>query len=91
MTAFNANALASLVTVAGSSLSKRLAPILTGLVTSLETERSPEVLEAVQGATVSLVASVNDIEGLHSLMMALLAWYEAKCHVFCPAKSDITD
>jgi len=74
MTAFNANALASLVTVAGSSLSKRLPPIITGLVASLETEKDREVLEAVQGAMVSLVASVSDIEGLHSLMMMLLAW-----------------
>lgn len=74
MNAFNANALASLVTVAGSSLSKRLPPIITGLVASLETEKDREVLEAVQGAMVSLVASVSDIEGLHSLMMMLLAW-----------------
>lgn len=77
MTAFNANALASLVTVAGSSLGKRLTPIVTGLVVSLETEKDPQVLDAVQGAMVSLVASISDIEGLHSLMMTLLAWYDA--------------
>jgi hypothetical protein len=77
MTAFNANALASLVTVAGSSLSKRLTPIITGLVASLETERDLEVLDAVQGAMVSLVVSISDTEGLHSLMMTLLAWYDA--------------
>lgn len=75
MTVFNANALASLVTVAGSALSKRLTPVVTGLVVSLETEKDPETLEAVQDAMVALAGSIDDVEGLHSLMMLLLGWY----------------
>ncbi|KAF8317653.1 ARM repeat-containing protein [Clavulina sp. PMI_390] len=74
MTVFNANALASLVTVAGSALSKRLVPVVTGLITSLETEQDAETVEAVQGALEALVGSIDDIEGLHSLMMLLLGW-----------------
>lgn len=77
MTVFNANALASLVTVAGSALSKRLTPVVTGLVTSLETEDDTETIQAVQDAMVALVASIDDIEGLHSLMMLLLGWCDA--------------
>lgn len=74
MTAFNANALASLVTVAGSALSKRLTQLLNGLVASLETEKDEEIVEAVQGALVALLGSIDDMEGLHSLMMLLLGW-----------------
>lgn len=75
ISAFNANALASLVTVAGSALSKRLSQILTPLVGASETEKDEETQEALQGSTVALVSSVSDLEGLHSLMMLLLGWY----------------
>ena len=44
MTMFNARALASLVTVAGNALSKRLTVILNALVKVLEEENDDELL-----------------------------------------------
>jgi hypothetical protein len=74
MSAFNARALASLVTVAGNALSKRLTTVLTPLVKSLETEKDEETRHEVDEALRALLASIEDGEGLHSLMMTLLGW-----------------
>lgn len=75
ITISNARALASLVTVAGNALSKRLTQILTALVKSVETEGDEETLAAVKEAITALLASVSDAEGLNTLMMLLLGWY----------------
>lgn len=78
MTAFNARALASLVTVAGNALSKRLAIVLTALVKVTESSTTDSVDEelrvAVDEATVALLSSISDPEGLSSLMLLLLGW-----------------
>ncbi|KAH8103551.1 armadillo-type protein [Cristinia sonorae] len=77
MSVFNARALATLVTVAGSALSKRLTVILTALVRVLETpqpEEGEEVVEAVKEACSALLSSISDVEGLHALMLTLLGW-----------------
>lgn len=74
ITTSNARALASLVTVAGNALSKRLTQILTALVKSMETEEDEETAEAVNEAVQALLASVSDAEGLNTLMMLLLGW-----------------
>jgi hypothetical protein len=63
-----------LVTVAGNALSKRLTSVLTPLVKSLESEKDEEVRHEVDEALRALLASVEDNEGLHSLMMTLLGW-----------------
>ena len=78
MSAFNARALASLVSVAGSALSRRLTPILNALVKMHEgqgIQEDEELKEAVDEAIRSLMASVCDAEGLNSLMLTLLEWY----------------
>ncbi len=74
ISAFNARALASLVTVAGSALSKRLATVMTPLVGSMETETAEDIRTEVDGALRALLASIEDGEGLHSLMMTLIGW-----------------
>lgn len=78
MTAFNARALASLVTVAGNALSKRLTVVLTALVQVTESStidsEDEELLTAVDEATVALLSSISDSEGLNSLMLLLLGW-----------------
>lgn len=78
MTAFNARALASLVTVAGNALSKRLAIVLTALVKVTESSTTDSVDEelrvAVDEATVALLSSISDPEGLNLLMLLLLGW-----------------
>ncbi|ESK85788.1 translational activator [Moniliophthora roreri MCA 2997] len=74
MTVFNARALAALVTVAGNALSKRLIAILNALVKVVEENEDEELKEAVDEALRALLGSVNDAEGLNTLMMTLLGW-----------------
>ncbi|CAE6499296.1 unnamed protein product [Rhizoctonia solani] len=74
ITISNARAMASLVTVAGNALSKRLTQILTAFVKSVETEEDEETREAVKEAIIALLGSVSDAEGLNTLMMLLLSW-----------------
>ncbi|KAH9485783.1 eIF-2-alpha kinase activator gcn1 [Psilocybe cubensis] len=74
MTVFNARALASLVTVAGNALSKRLTTILNALVKVSEDDIEDELREAVGEATEALFSSVNDAEGLNTVMMLLIGW-----------------
>lgn len=85
MTPFNARALASLVTVAGNALSKRLSAILSSLVTVTEGLREhpdDELQEAVDEAIRALLESINDAEGLNTLMLLLLGWCVA-FHFVC--------
>lgn len=74
MTVFNARALASLVTVAGNALSKRLNVILGALVKVLEDEDDEELRSAIDEALRALLASIQDPEGLNTLMLLLLGW-----------------
>lgn len=72
ISAFNAQALASLVTVAGNALNRRLSQILDALQKSAETEKDEETKETLNAATRAVLASVHDTEGLHMLMLHLL-------------------
>ncbi|KAG2360727.1 ARM repeat-containing protein [Suillus spraguei] len=74
MTVFNARALASLVTVAGHALSKRLIVILGALVKVLEEDQDDELRTAIDEAVRALLASIEDPEGLNTLMLLLLGW-----------------
>ncbi|KAJ7066647.1 armadillo-type protein [Mycena amicta] len=74
MTAFNARALATLVTVAGGALSRRLTTIMSALVKVVEEEQDEELRSAVDEAVRALLTSVSDAEGLNTLMMLLLGW-----------------
>jgi hypothetical protein len=77
MTVFNARALASLVTVAGNALSKRITVVLTALVKVLEStddSMDEELRNAVDEAVQALLSSVSDLEGLNTLMLLLLGW-----------------
>jgi hypothetical protein len=79
MTVFNTRALASLVTVAGNALSRPLTVIWNLLVKVLEDEIDDELCEAVDEAINALFSSINDPEGLNTLMMLLLDWYALLC------------
>ncbi|TBU31959.1 ARM repeat-containing protein [Dichomitus squalens] len=77
MSAFNARALASLVSVAGAALSRRLTVILSALVKmheGTEVQGDEELKEAVNEAIRSLMSSISDAEGLNTLMLLLLEW-----------------
>lgn len=75
MTVFNARALASLVTVAGNALSRRLTVILNSLVKVSEDEIDDELRSAVDEAVNALFSSIDDAEGLNTVMMLLISWY----------------
>ncbi|CCM02945.1 uncharacterized protein FIBRA_05060 [Fibroporia radiculosa] len=77
MSVFNARALASLVTVAGTALSKRLTVILTALAKVRESpdlKDEEELDSAISEAIRALLGSICDAEGLHTLMLLLLGW-----------------
>lgn len=74
MTIFNAHALASLVTVAGSALSRRLSQVLGSLVNFMEQDNEEELAQAIEEAVRALLGSLSDAEGLNNLMMILLDW-----------------
>jgi hypothetical protein len=75
MTVFNAHAIASLVTVAGNALSRRLTVILSSLAKVMEDEKDEELQSAVDEAIRALFSSINDPEGLNTLMMMLIEWF----------------
>jgi hypothetical protein len=75
VTVFNVRALASLVTVAGNALNKRLTAILNALVQVKEDESDDELQSAVGEAHRAIFTSISDIEGLNILMMILIEWY----------------
>lgn len=77
MTIFNAQALAALVTVAGTALSRRLTVMLNALAKMREgpeVREQEELQEAIIDATRALLASICDAEGLNTLMLILLGW-----------------
>jgi hypothetical protein len=74
MSLFNARALATLVTVAGSALSRRLTVVLTALVKEQESRLNDELRDAVKEAVDALLRSIGDEEGLNTLMLLLLGW-----------------
>ncbi|WWC61174.1 uncharacterized protein I303_103754 [Kwoniella dejecticola CBS 10117] len=74
ITAFNARALGQLVKVAGSALNRRLDTVLGALVKSLEKEKDEYVLGELNSAIESLLASVEDADGIHLLEMLLIGW-----------------
>jgi hypothetical protein len=83
MTAFNARALAALVAVAGNALSRRLNVIMNAIVRVLEEDKDEELQAALDDAITALFASINDAEGLNTLMMMLIGWYVSSfipCH-----------
>ncbi|KAG1068045.1 hypothetical protein G6F42_026426 [Rhizopus arrhizus] len=74
ISAFNARALASLVTVAGPALNKRLTAILEALVETLMTEQDPETIETLKATTEAFLLSVDDEDGLHTLTVTLMEY-----------------
>ncbi|KAG1308067.1 hypothetical protein G6F64_006326 [Rhizopus arrhizus] len=74
ITAFNARALASLVTVAGPALNKRLAAILESLVESRMITEDEETMEALKATTEAFLLSIDDEDGLHTLTVALMEY-----------------
>ncbi|KAM3583875.1 translational activator of GCN4 [Umbelopsis sp. WA50703] len=71
ISAFNARALGSLATVAGSALNRRITTILNALMNSLSVEEDEETIQQLKDTTRSILLSIEDEEGLHTLMAML--------------------
>ena len=69
MTRFNANALASIVKVAGYALTRRLDVILETLLPALN--QTDEAIDSIKDAVESLMQSITGVEGVHQLMSYL--------------------
>ncbi|KAI9477816.1 MAG: armadillo-type protein [Benjaminiella poitrasii] len=74
ISAFNARALASLVTVAGPALNKRLTAILEALVESRMEVEDEETADALKSTTEAFLLSIDDEDGLHTLTLALMEY-----------------
>lgn len=74
ITAFNLRALGSLVSVAGPALSKRISVIISALVKVIEDGDDDEVLSESNECLNTVFSSLDDLEGLNTLMMLLLGW-----------------
>ncbi|KAI1317575.1 translational activator of GCN4 [Mortierella claussenii] len=71
ITAFNARALGSLVSVAGTALNRRLTHILAALIQSQVNETDEDTLEALETTICALLQSIDNADGAHTLMMML--------------------
>ncbi|KAG0214330.1 translational activator of GCN4 [Mortierella sp. NVP41] len=71
ITAFNARALGSLVSVAGTALNRRLTNILAALIQSQVNETDSDTLEALETTICALLQSIDNADGAHTLMMML--------------------
>ncbi|KAH9815238.1 armadillo-type protein [Melampsora americana] len=72
ITAFNARALASLVSVSGSSVNKYLCGIVDGLRSAWLTERDEDTRSALDSSLRVLFDSIKESDALNTLMMHLL-------------------
>jgi hypothetical protein len=72
ISAFNAQALGSLVGVAGPALNRRLAQILDALQSNKESQTDPDIKSELESTIKAVLGSVEDVEGLHMLMLHLL-------------------
>ncbi|CAG8475625.1 4963_t:CDS:10 [Paraglomus occultum] len=71
ITTFNARALASLVTVAGPVLNRRLTNILSALMNSIIMETNQATIQELRETEKALLLSIDNAEGLQTLMMML--------------------
>lgn len=80
ITAFNANALASLVQVAGASINRRLPTILNVFMDNIISTRDDELKEELTGAFDTVLSSANNVEGLHTTMTVMVAMIKHEDH-----------
>ena len=73
ITAFNAKALASLAEVASSSMARRLPNILNSLMDSIISCQDPELKAELDSAFDTIILSVDEFDGLNTMMSVILA------------------
>ncbi|KAL9082854.1 MAG: hypothetical protein Q9159_006144 [Coniocarpon cinnabarinum] len=72
ISAFNARALASLASVAGTSMIRRLPSILNALLDNIVSCKDEERLEALDAAFDAVTLSMDEFDGLNALMSVML-------------------
>lgn len=71
ITPFNARALASLVTVAGPALNRRLTTILSAIVETRMIDNDPELDKELSATTEAMLVSLDEEDGLPTLVATL--------------------
>lgn len=79
ITSFNARALTSLISVAGPAVHRKMSSILEALMRGLD--QDPIIVADIEDSLRALVTTVDDEDGVHSIMLFLLE--NVKQH--CPA------
>lgn len=91
ISAFNATALATLGTLAGQALYKRIGTILAALADSIESEEDEDDREVLVSSLEAIMTSIYEYDGVYQLMTVLLSWTGASddaklrargCHYF---------
>ena len=77
---FNARALASLASVAGSSMTRRLPAILNALLDNIVACKEEARLEALDAAFNAVTLSMDEFDGLNALMSVMLALSKHEDH-----------
>ncbi|KNZ52619.1 hypothetical protein VP01_34g8 [Puccinia sorghi] len=72
ITAFNARALASLVSVSGGSIARYISTVIDSLRSSWCAETSEEIREAIDSSLRVIFGSLEELDSINSLMMHLL-------------------
>lgn len=80
MTSFNARALASLAKVGGSSMTRRLPPILNSLADNIVRCKDDDLLEDLNEAFDAVLSSVDEFDGLNTAMSVMLAMIKHDDH-----------
>jgi hypothetical protein len=73
ISSFNARALASLSTVAGSAMTRRLPSILNSLMDNIIACKDEELLEDLNTSFDTVILSIDEFDGLNTAMSVLLA------------------
>jgi len=80
ITVFNARAIASLASVAGSAMTRRLSKILESLLDNIITCKDEERKEALDAAFDSVLLSVDEYDGLNTSMSIMLGFAKHDDH-----------
>ncbi|KAG9242001.1 60S ribosomal protein-like protein L19 [Calycina marina] len=73
ISSFNAKALASLSTVAGSAMTRRLPPILNSLMDNIIACKDEDLKEDLNTSFGTVILSIDEFDGLNTAMSVLLA------------------
>lgn len=72
ITHFNSRALAALAQVAGSALNRRISQIMNALVDNIVACKNPELLSELNRSFDAVILSVDEFDGLNSMMSEML-------------------